>query len=206
MKHGVFSSWITCILAPVFVVGVLIGPAKAIDLETAVWYYERNQWVPAFLDFQILAAEGNPAAAAYMGRMFRRGWGVEQNFEEAEKWLRAGADGGISMAHHQLGWMYSRGEIDGKRDNINAVKHWKAAAELGYPNAQLDLGVMYWRGEGVPQDSVLAYTWLFIASQNEETAAAKSNLDSLAETMSEEEIVQAKSLAQQLSAEIKSKS
>ena len=162
--------------------------------------------MPAFLDFQILAAEGDSLAATYMGRMFRRGWGVEKNFEEAEKWLRIGAEGGVPMAHHRLGWMYARGEIDNNRDIVNAVKHWKVAAEKGLPSAQIDLGVMYWRGEGVPQDSVLAYTWLYIASQNEEASTAKQNLDTLAKTMSDDQIIQAKALAEQLSAEISSES
>ena len=176
MTQFVFSNRLVCLLLPVLLMSALAQPAKAIDLETAIWYFERNQWVPAFLDFQILAAEGDPVAATYMGRMFRRGWGVQKNLEEAEKWLRVGADGGVAMAHHRLGWMYARGEIGGTRDNINAVKHWKAAAEGGNPRAQLDLGVVYWRGEGVSQDLVLAYTWLSLASENEDARAAKQNL------------------------------
>ncbi len=195
----------------VLIVGALVGPlhigsARAIDLETAIWYYERNQWVPAFLDFQILAAEGDPVAKTYMGRMFRRGWGVEKNLVEAERWLREGAEGGVPIAHHRRGWMYARGEIGDTRDNVNAVKHWKIAAESGLSLAQMDLGVMYWNGVGVQKDLILAYTWLSLASQDEELLSAKQNLDNLAEQMTQPDITQAKSLAEQIEAEINSKS
>ncbi len=205
MTHGAYSAWLTWILSPILLMGALTGPANAIDLETAVWYYERNQWVPAFFDFQILAAEGDPTAAAYMGRMYRQGWGVQKNLEEAAKWLQTGADGGVPFAHHRLGWMYARGEVGGKRDNVNAVKHWKLAAEKGEPSAQLDLGVMYWRGDGILKDLVLAYTWMSIASGNE-VPAANQNLENLTVEMSADQIVQPKSLIELLSAEINSKS
>ena len=180
--------------------------AKAIDLETAVWYYERKQWVPAFLDFQILAAEGNTAAAAYMGRMFRQGWGVEKNYQEAEKWLRIGADGGVLWAHHRLGWMYARGEAQGGESAVSAVKHWKIAAEAGHSRAQQDLGVMYWNGEGVAKNLILAYAWISLAARDEGLVTAMQNLSTLEARMSATDLEEARSLAKQLGEEIKSES
>ena len=188
------------------VVPFAIRPAQAIDLETALWYFERKQWVPAFLDLQILAVEGDPIAATYMGRMFRQGWGVEKNHQEAEKWLGIGADGGVPMAHHRLGWMYARGEVKGGRNQINAVKHWKMAAEGGVSQAQQDLAVMYWNGAGVPKDLILAYTWLSLAARDGGLESAKQNLNTLEKRMSIKDIEQAKSLAKQLGEEIKSES
>lgn len=36
----------------------------------------------------------------------------------------------------------------------------------GYVSAQYSLGVQYFRGTGVPQDSVLAYVWVDVAAAN----------------------------------------
>jgi TPR repeat protein len=185
--------------------GVWMNTAAAVDLETALWYFERNDFVPAFLDFQILAAEGDPTAMYYMGRMYRQGYAVEKNLEEAEKWLRGGAEGGVPMAHHRLGWMYARGEIGSERDPETAVKHWKAAAKGGIGKAQSDLGVMYWNGTGIAQDLVRAYSWLYLASEEGGLSAAGQNLTNVASRMTDEEIAQGKALAEQLSSEIKSK-
>ena len=39
-----------------------------------------------------------------------------------------------------------------KKDYETALREWRPLAEQGYANAQYNLGVMYDRGEGVPQD------------------------------------------------------
>ena len=44
-------------------------------------------------------------------------------------------------------------------DDKQAVKWFRLAAEQGVANAQYNLGVMYERGDGVPEDKVLAYMW-----------------------------------------------
>ncbi len=196
--HRCFSR----LIYPLLFAGLFASPAAAIDLETALWYYEKNQWVPALLDFQILATEGNPTAMAYMGHMYRQGYGVQINLEEAERWLRAGADHGVPLAHHRLGWMYASGEIGGARDMIAAVMHWKAAAEGGLGKAQSDLGVMYWRGEGIPKDLVLAYTWLTISFKGGQVSGAEQNLKTLQDLLTEDQILAATNLADLLAAEI----
>jgi TPR repeat protein len=170
-------------------------PSRAADFQTALAFYNDKQWLPAFLDFQILAVEGDARAQGYLGMMYRRGLGVATDYAEAEKWLRAGAEQGNALANHRLGWMYARGEIAGQADFTTAVTHWKAAAEGGNHQAQMDLGVMYWRGEGIPQDLVMAYSWLELASEDPELSAAKSNQDNLVKSMSAEQVAQAKELA-----------
>jgi len=179
--------------------------SRAADFDVALSYFKDNQWLPAFLDFQILAVEGDARAQAYLGMMYRRGLGIQTDLNEAEKWLRAGADQGEPMAYHRLGWMYARGEISGSQDFTNAVRLWKRAAEGGNHQAQMDLGVMYWRGEGIPQDYVMAYTWLELASEDPELSAAKSNQENLMRSMNEDQIAEAQELAATLREEIASR-
>jgi S1-C subfamily serine protease len=45
------------------------------------------------------------------------------------------------------------------KDNNEAVKWWRKAAQQGHPNAQCNLGVCYARGDGVAKDAVEAVKW-----------------------------------------------
>ena len=46
------------------------------------------------------------------------------------------------------------------------VMQFRKAAEQGEADAQYNLGVCYYNGDGVPQDEVLAYMWYDLASAN----------------------------------------
>ena len=43
------------------------------------------------------------------------------------------------------------------QDYVEAVKWYRKAAEQGNAEAQYNLGVMYYKGKGIPQDYILAY-------------------------------------------------
>jgi hypothetical protein len=63
-----------------------------------------------------------------------------------------------------------------KRDDYpRAVRLFRSLAELGYPSAQFELGFLYRRGEGVPQDYAEAAKWLELAA-NQGHVWAQSNL------------------------------
>ena len=53
---------------------------------------------------------------------------------------------------------------------------WRKAAEQGYAEAQYELGLMYYNGEGMPKDYVQSYVWLNFAAANGD-ARAKENKD-----------------------------
>ena len=50
-------------------------------------------------------------------------------------------------------------------DYATALKEWKPLAERGNSRAQFNLGVMYRRGEGVPQDHKEAVGWYMLAAE-----------------------------------------
>ncbi len=64
--------------------------------------------------------------------------------------------------------LYSAGVAYKKSDFATAFKQFKELAELGQPKAQLDLAVMYARGEGVDPNNVYAHAWASLAGQNGE--------------------------------------
>jgi TPR repeat protein len=68
-----------------------------------------------------------------------------------------------------LGMMYARGEGVPEND-VEAVKWWRKAADLGNAEAQYNLGFMYKNGNGVPQDHAEAYAWFNISAVSYEPA------------------------------------
>lgn len=50
-------------------------------------------------------------------------------------------------------------EYDSEENYTEAIKYFRQAAEMGYPNAQFNLGMCYANGEGVEQDYAQALKW-----------------------------------------------
>ena len=64
------------------------------------------------------------------------------------------------------------------KDNADAEKWYRKAAERGLPEAQNNLGLMYVIGRGVPQDDSEAVVWFRKAAQ-QGYAPAQSNLSEM---------------------------
>ncbi|MBC3881891.1 SEL1-like repeat protein [Undibacterium sp. LX40W] len=72
---------------------------------------------------------------------------------------------GVARADFELGLQYyAKGEFE------KAHREFSQAAKFGDPASQLNLGVMYYRGEFVAQDPIQAYAWLALAAQAPEYA------------------------------------
>ncbi len=62
-----------------------------------------------------------------------------------------------------------------KKDYATAINEWAALAAEGNATAQLNLGIMYAKGEGVPQDDKSSVKWLRRAAESG-NAVAQVNL------------------------------
>ena len=80
------------------------------------------------------------------------------------------------------------------KDEAEAVRWYRLAAEQGHAGAQYNLGLMYDNGRGVLKDSVLAHMWLNIAGANGHEGARESR-DTLERDMTRAEISRATKLA-----------
>lgn len=114
--------------------------------------------------------------------------------------VRKQAEAEDAEAQYKLGGMYDNGS-GVPRDAVEAVKWYRMAAEQGYCPAQSMLGSMYTLGRGVPKDDILAYSWFNLAS-SQGLAVAEAQRDSLAKSMTPEQIAE----AQKISREFKPKS
>ncbi len=84
---------------------------------------------------------------------------------------------------------YNRG------DYVPAVRLFRPLAEQGNAKAQNALGVMYRRGQGVARNSVRAFLWFSRAAARGD-ATAKAELHDVSQTMTPEELAQAREMAQ----------
>ena len=67
---------------------------------------------------------------------------------------------------YNLGRKYFVGEDDVVTDYAEAVRWYRIAAEQSHADAQVQLGIMYYMGFGVPKNDVLGLMWLIIAGRN----------------------------------------
>ena len=84
---------------------------------------------------------------------------------------------------------YNRG------DYVPAIRLFRPLAEAGNAKAQSVLGVMYRRGQGVGRNSVRAFLWFSRAAARGD-ASAKAELRKVSQTMTPEELSQAREMAQ----------
>jgi hypothetical protein len=80
------------------------------------------------------------------------------------------------------------------------VKWYRLAAAQGDAAAQSNLGVMYAKGEGIPQDDVLAHMWFNLAAAQGNTLAIK-NRDVLAKRMTPAQVAEAQKRAREWTAQ-----
>lgn len=103
---------------------------------------------------------------------------------------RKRAQQGIADAQYQLGRAYEKG--DGVARNYRQAETWyRKAADQGYGPAQHSLGSMYMLGKGVTMDPVSAYVWLNLAV-NRNVSSSQQAIDYLVDTLTPEQLANAK--------------
>lgn len=126
----------------------------------------------------------------------------EGDYEKAVKLYSPLAKDGNAEAQYTLGMMYRAGR--GVPHDYQAARKWYLlAAEQGHPLAQFYLGWIYAGGKGVPKDYIRAHMWINIAIANASGEAKKEFIvdrDSLAKSMTADQIAKAQKLAQKCTA------
>src|SRR5438132_740500 len=108
--------------------------------------------------------------------------------------IRAGADKGDAKAQYELGRAFFSGTLGVAKDEAEAVKWFRKAAEQNVADAQYSLGVCYDSGEGVVKDEVEAYKWWLLAA-GQGNDDAKYNMTIVENKMSREQIAEGQRLA-----------
>lgn len=108
--------------------------------------------------------------------------------------LRAKAESGDYEAQRHLGTRYAKGEGVPK-DEVEAAKWYRKAADQNRPAAQKALAYCYADGTGVTKDEVEAYKWWLLSGSGESgrvTAKKKERMATLERSLSPEQLTEAK--------------
>ena len=135
-----------------------------------------------------------------LGNIYENGIGVPQDYVEAVKWYRRGADQYDIEAQLSLGRMYENGH-GLPQDYEQAENLYFSAALHDYAPAQLALGRLYVNGHGVRQDDVFAYAWLSLSAA-QGSAEASQELDVRKALMTPAKIAEAQEMAATFKREI----
>lgn len=116
-------------------------------------------------------------AQVELGIAYKEGIRVEQDFEQARRWLESASAQGDRFAQYELGQMYYYG-TGVKQDYLNARELWIESAISGHDKAQQKLGYLYSEGLGVEQNYSTAKNW-YLRAANLGNAEAQTLLGSL---------------------------
>lgn len=124
--------------------------------------------------FTKAAEQGHVDSQRYLAVIYGDGLGVEKDNDQAIAWLHKTAEQGELEDQLSLADEYRRRGVEAQENYHNGVAQiaygqamalYRPAAEQGHANAQLALGIMYGRGEGVVQDHALSMAWFRKAAE-----------------------------------------
>jgi uncharacterized protein len=126
------------------------------------------------------AEQGNPDAQSKLGVMYATGVGMKLDKKEAVKWYERSASQGDPVGMWNLAFMYVKGEGGLEKDFTKARNLFRNSAELGFVNAQYDLGIVLLDGVGGEPDKPEAVKW-FKKAAGQGSRDAKKILKELGE-------------------------
>ncbi len=174
---------------------VFLSPSLAsAGFNEGVQAFKSGDYEAAHQNWLPLAEEGHPKAQNNLGILYRRGFGVEQDYATAATWYRKAAEQDFAKAQFNLGLLYKRGQGVEKND-AKAAAWYARAAENGYARAQYVVALRYEKGKGVERDPVAALKWLSLCITNSEGKLRRNALKArkrVADGLSDREVKEAK--------------
>jgi TPR repeat protein len=120
------------------------------------------------------------------------------DFFRALSELKPEAEAGNAIAQVYVAGIYQYGLVSAI-NYAEAFKWYERAARQDNVDGQIGLGVLYSLGQGVEENPVEAYKWLRIAADRLPQGSDRSRiigaLDAIAESMTQDEVAEAKQLA-----------
>lgn len=147
----------------VFCVAVLTSTLSLfVSAESVEGYcyeaYQLEEYKKAIHECLDLAEKGDLKAQYNVGKMFDKGWGVEQSDSSAYKWYLSAARGGHAKAQNNAGVAYHKGV--GVEQSKEKARYWfKKAAHQGSKIAQKNYAWYLQEGFGGEQSYSEAAKW-----------------------------------------------
>jgi uncharacterized protein len=124
-------------------------------LAPGIAAYRSGDLATAETSFRALNA-GNADAEAWLGAVL-----LDRGADrDALRLIQRAAEAGSAEGNHRLGLIYAQGLAGVPRNEARALELFQKAAATGHTRAQINLAILYLRGQGVPRDLVQARAWL----------------------------------------------
>ena len=133
----------------------------AVNFQDGIDAYAKGEYSVALKKLQPVAERGNPQAQFYLGLMYSKGDGVDQDHNAANTWWNKAAEQGNMEAQENLGLTYAKGQ-GVARDWVQADKWFSIAAALGKETAINNKKTVevHMQPESVAEANALAKEWL----------------------------------------------
>ncbi len=122
---------------------------------------------------ELAAVQGAPVAEYRLAALYEKGIGVGRDPQLARSWYLKAANAGNARAMHNLAVLDAEDAGSGKPDYAEAASWFRRAGQFGVRDSQYNLGVLYGRGLGVPQDFGQSWLWFSLAAQQGDADAGK---------------------------------
>ena len=143
------------ILRRSFVAAILLWalssmPGRA-DTADGLTEFRNGRFSEAVSQWRAAAAQGDGAAALYLGVLYDTGFGVPQSPADALAWYQRGGERGNVTAMFNAAVMYDSGRGTAS-DPAAALTWYEQASRAGSGRASYDLGLIFENGAGTPRD------------------------------------------------------
>lgn len=126
----------------------------------------KQDYKKAFDFFQKAAEKNDPEALNNLGIIYQNSLGVKQDYKRAFDFFQKAADLKCTTAVYNLAGMYVN-DLGVKRDYKKAFDLFQKAAEKNYPEAEVNLGLIYYFGLlGVEKNYIKAKNYMELAAKN----------------------------------------
>lgn len=144
------------------------GLPKA-QVGLAISYQEGNgvtrNYAEAVKWYLKAAEQGDIDSQLALGLCYAKGEGVNYDVKEANKWNEKAAENGDRWAQFLVGMFYKDGFKVITPDYPRAVNWFRKSAAQEHAQAQIQLGICYGFGLGIPLDEVEAVKWFRKAAE-----------------------------------------
>ncbi len=160
--------------------------------------YQKGEELPqspsdAVIWYRQAAENGAPSVKVKLASLLLEGPG-EPDYAEAYSLCEKAAKVQYPQGAYCVGLLYQKG-LGVERNLSQAAKWFNEAASLGHVIAMLQLGQMYYEGEGVKQDRISAYEFAYLASQSSDLPQATQEKEQFEKEMTPKEMAKGKAKA-----------
>ena len=128
--------------------------------------YVTKDKIQSFSWYKKAADLGDPDAQYNVGIMYGNGDGIPKNYKLSFDMLKSSAESGNINALMSIANRYDAGSYGVNRDIERAFNLYSIAADIGYSEAQYNLGSMYEKGDGTKKNEDKSIEWYTKSAMN----------------------------------------